>query len=455
MKPSLPKGTRDFHTNDVINRKYILNIIEKAYQLFGFEPIETPTFENLETLLGKYGEEGDTLLFKILNSGDFLAKVPEEILTQKQSISALEHLSKKGLRYDLTVPFARYVSQHQNILNFPFKRYQIQNVYRADRPQKGRYQEFTQCDADSIGSNSMLFEAEFLQIYQKVFTDLGLLDHIQIKINHRQLLEGMFQEINFPLDFKETVIIIDKLDKIGWDGVSEIFLKKEVRLDHIKQLQTKITQDYLTPGLVINLQEKYPDNLLIQAAAKDLKEIVEDLPSQFNCKVEVDLSLARGLDYYTGCIFEVVPKTISLGSISGGGRYAHLTDMFGLKNMSGVGISFGLDRIVDLMQELNLIQNQVKKSIKILLCHIDTMGFHKNIDVANLLRDNGIACVLYPGLKKMKKQMEYAAKCAFDYVIITGEEEVNMGEVIIRNMELGMQRRIKNSVVPDYFLDNE
>ncbi len=435
-KPSIPKGTRDFLPAQVVRRNYIFSIVENVFSTFGYLPIETPAMESLQTLTGKYGEEGDRLLFKVLNNGDFLAEVPDNILGNKDSLKIIPSISKRGLRYDLTVPFARFVVMHQNEINLPFKRYQIQQVWRADRPQKGRYQEFYQCDVDVVGSDSLMYEAELVQIYATVFRKLGL--KVQILINNRKVLFGLAEAAGIPDKFMAMTIAIDKLDKIGPEGVRKEMTERNIRseqADKILQLLESRTIDSLA-------NEFIPES----EGAKGIAEIntVMNFLEHTVPELTFDISLARGLNYYTGCIFEVKADpasypSLSMGSLGGGGRYDDLTGVFGLKGVSGVGVSFGAERIYDVMEELSLFPEMLDTDIVILLIALDEKSHLQAFRMAGLLRQKGIASDVYPEPAKMKKQLSYANDRNVPFVGILGEEELNKQTISLRNMKSGEQ----------------
>ena len=445
-KPSIPPGTRDFSPEVMSKRKFILQTIETVYRRFGFMPLETPAMENMSTLTGKYGAEGDQLLFKILNSGDFLKDV--SLNTQEaKSIAAV--IADKGLRYDLTVPLARYVAMHRHEISFPFKRYQVQPVWRADRPQKGRYREFWQCDADVLGSDSLLCEADFIKIYQSVFKGLGLKDY-EIRINHRKLLEAVAEKAGALSHFKTITVIIDKADKIGIEGVA-----LELSKTGLSEQQS---------GIILSLLEKRPlnSNTLdaieaefagIEQASKavhDLRALLSYCGSDAG-HIMLDGSLARGLDYYTGCIFEVVPTTVKMGSISGGGRYDDLTSVFGLKEkVSGIGISFGIDRIYDVMSELQLFSEQIEAFTDILFCPMDEAGILFCIPLADALRNTGIKTEIYPAAAKLKKQLDYANSKQIRWAAIVGENEMQTGQVTLKNLNSGEQICIAAGAIADH-----
>ncbi len=443
FKPALPKGTRDFGPEVLAGRNYIIDTIKDVYELFGFAPIETPTMELLSTLMGKYGDEGDQLLFKIINSGDYLSKADENALQRKSSTGLLKSISNKGLRYDLTVPFARYVVMNRNDIAFPFKRYQIQPVWRADKPQKGRYREFVQCDADIIGSNSLLNEVELLSIMTEVFDRLKLSkDLIEIKINNRKVLEGISEAIGASDQFRDITVAIDKLDKIGMEKVLEELKSKNLSEEACTKLQKflsfsgdfAVTLDYLEKEL----------SPVSQTGAKGVEELRETFALLENKdRFTLDLTLARGLNYYTGAIFEVVPKTIKMGSISGGGRYDDLTDIFGMPDVSGVGFSFGLDRIYDTMQELNLFSAINLSAASILFIGKNEEAQLFNLDKVRQLRKKGLPAEIYPEAAisggKLKKQMKYANRRNFSNVVVTGVNEMEQRIIKVKTMETGQE----------------
>ncbi len=433
MKPSIPKGTRDFGPVEVGKRNFIFDTIRSVFVKFGYQPIETPTMENLSTLTGKYGEEGDRLLFKVLNNGDFLAKADDAALTQRDSNKLIPSISKRGLRYDLTVPFARFVVMNQNEIAFPFKRYQIQPVWRADRPQKGRYQEFYQCDVDVVGSNSLMYEAELVQIYDEVFSKLGI--DVSIKINNRKVLAGMAEAAGISEQFMDMTIAIDKLDKIGIEGV-----KEEMRKRGIPEAAIEKVADMLDITELESLKK------LFQSSETGLKGIEEleafhryfDLKGAVNT-VKFDITLARGLNYYTGCIIEVAANNVKIGSIGGGGRYDDLTGVFGLTGVSGVGISFGADRIYDVMEELELFPAEASQNLKLLFIAFDNDAHQYAFDCLNKVREAGISSELYPEPAKIQKQMKYANARNTPFVALVGSNEMENKVVTLKDMNSGEQ----------------
>lgn len=443
-KPSIPKGTRDFSPAEVAKRQYIIQIIKTNFEKFGFQPIETPSFENSETLMGKYGEEGDRLIFKILNSGDYLSKANESHLQNKDSNKLTPSISEKALRYDLTVPFARYVVQHQNDIEFPFKRYQIQPVWRADRPQKGRFREFFQCDADVVGSKSLWQEVELVQLYDAVFTQLGL-KGVTIKINNRKILSGIAEFIGASDKLIDFTVALDKLDKIGEEGVKKEMMEKGILEEAINKVQPLFNFS----GSISEKIEKLSQ--LLNTSEEGMKGVQE---LQFICNqinelglqdsiLDLDVTLARGLNYYTGAIFEVAPpKEVAMGSIGGGGRYDDLTGIFGLKNMSGVGISFGLDRIYLVIEELNLFPETVTSTSKALFINYGENEALYSMKAIKKLRELGIKVELYPENVKVAKQFQYADKRCIPFAIIVGNEEMNNAVYSLKNLISGEQKKV-------------
>ena len=440
MKPSIPKGTRDFSSSEIAKRNYIFATIKETFQLFGFEPIETPSFENSNTLMGKYGEEGDRLIFKILNSGDYLKKVDDALYTEKDALKMTARISEKALRYDLTVPFARYVVQHQNEIVFPFKRYQIQPVWRADRPQKGRFREFFQCDADVVGSDSLWQEVEFVQLYDTVFCKLGLKNTI-IKINNRKILSGIAEIIGAKDRLIDFTVALDKLDKIGIEGVLKEMRAKGIPENAIEKLKPLFSVAGSNEEILEALTEMLSDS---QEGSKGLEELrfvmqqIEQLGLEAS-KLVFDLTLARGLNYYTGAIFEVEADQVQMGSIGGGGRYDDLTGIFGLKDISGVGISFGLDRIYLVMEELGLFSTAPKSGPKVLFINFGNMEAAYCLKALQSLRKAGIRSEMYPSSAKLKKQLNYADKKRIPFVVMAGEEEMNRNDFKLKNMISGSQ----------------
>lgn len=441
QKPSIPKGTRDFSPSEVNKRNYIFDVVKKHFQTYGFQPIETPSFENSETLMGKYGDEGDRLIFKILNSGDYLRKVDPELYASKNSTAMTSKISEKALRYDLTVPFARYVVMHQNDIQFPFKRYQIQPVWRADRPQKGRFREFFQCDADVVGSNSLLQEVELVQLYDAVFTDLKL-EGVNIKLNNRKILAGIAEVIGERDKLIDFTVALDKLDKIGIEGVS-----KEMRAKGISDTAIeKAAPLFALSGSNLD-QLSVLENLLQSSSegkkgVEELRFIVETLEEMGlqSAGLKIDVTLARGLNYYTGAIFEVAaPDGVSMGSIGGGGRYDDLTGIFGLKDVSGVGISFGLDRIYLVLEELNLFPEAIDRSLQVLCVNFGEKEALSSLKLVSKMRSAGVKCDVYPSSAKMQKQMKYANNRNVPYVILIGEQELANNSFVVKDMVKGGQ----------------
>jgi len=469
MKPSIPKGTRDFSPQEMVKRNYIFDIIRKVYQLHGYQPIETPAMENSETLMGKYGEEGDRLIFKILNSGAYLDGLPQDKTDSNLQLTTYDlrlltkHISEKALRYDLTVPFARYVVQHRNDITFPFKRYQIQPVWRADRPQKGRYREFYQCDADVIGSDSLLNEVELIQIIDEVFTKLGV--PVIIKLNNRKILQGIAEYIGAPDRMIDIATAIDKLDKIGIDGVKKELIDKGFSNEQTEKLNVFV---FLGKNKTPNFHNsKYPEldmlhhsdylaSEICTKGVRELKSILDriDYNSCPNTKIQFDPALARGLNYYTGSIIEVKAdpsKSIFTGSICGGGRYDDLTGIFGLPDVSGVGISFGADRIYDVIEELKLFPENLSASTKVLLINFGEEEAQHCLKVLRDLHTSGISAELYPDAKKLNKQFEYADKRNIPYVVLIGQSEIEKGIVKIRNMHSKEEKELLPAQLIEYF----
>jgi histidyl-tRNA synthetase len=443
QKPSIPKGTRDFSPAEVAKRNYISLIMKHHFEVFGFQPIETPSFENSETLMGKYGEEGDRLIFKILNSGDYLDKVSQDELSNIDYKKLTSKISEKALRYDLTVPFARYVVQHQNEIEFPFKRYQIQPVWRADRPQKGRFREFYQCDADVVGSTSLWQEVELVQLYDAVFTQLGL-SGTTIKINNRKILSGIAEVIGAKDKLIDFTVALDKLDKIGEDGVKKEMLEKGISASAIKKVQPL----FQFTGSVAEKIEKL--NQLLASSDEGKKGVAE---LQFICEtiqklglqtaiIDLDVTLARGLNYYTGAIFEVVAPQVAMGSIGGGGRYDDLTGIFGLKNMSGVGISFGLDRIYLVLEELGLFPETVTATTKALFINYGNQESLYAMEAISNLRRSGIKVELYPDAAKIAKQFQHADKRGIPFAVIAGQSEMEQNCFGLKNLQTGEQVKL-------------
>jgi histidyl-tRNA synthetase len=438
QKPSIPKGTRDFTPQEMANRNYIFNTIKDVFRLYGFQQIETPAMENLTTLMGKYGEEGDKLLFKILNSGDFLSGLNPDELTGQNSLKLTNKIAEKGLRYDLTVPFARFVVQHQNEISFPFKRFQIQPVWRADRPQRGRYREFYQCDVDVVGSDSLYNELELIQIVDDIYHRLKI--NVCIKLNNRKILSGIAEIIGEAEKITDITVAIDKMDKIGLDKVNEEIASKGISSDAIAKLQPILR-------LSGTNEQKLEQLKTVLADSETGMKGVDELETIFNlCKVmkvetqiEFDLTLARGLNYYTGAIFEVKALDVEMGSITGGGRYDNLTGVFGMDGVSGVGISFGADRIYDVLNQLDLYPETSIEQTKILFVCFGDKELLYSLPWLSSLRAKGINAEIYPEPAKMKRQMSYADNKKIPFVAIVGETEVNEGKVMLKNMKSGEQ----------------
>ena len=440
QKPSIPKGTRDFGPEEMIRRNYIFDTIKGVFRLYGFQPLETPAMENLSTLLGKYGDEGDKLLSKILNSGDFLSGVSDEQLHGNPNALSTR-LCEKGLRYDLTVPLARYVVQHQGEISFPFKRYQIQPVWRADRPQKGRYREFYQCDVDVIGSRSLLCEVDLVEIVAKVFQRLGI--RVTLKVNNRKILYGIAETIGHADKMIDITVAIDKLEKIGLEAVNGELREKGIDERAIEALQPILSLEGANGAKLARLREILADSPVGLAGVTETETIlsyVETLGTEL--EIELDLSLARGLNYYTGAIFEVKARDFAIGSICGGGRYDDLTGIFGMPNTSGVGISFGADRIYDVMTGLDLFPDDTKGTTRALMLNFGGEEERVSLRLAKNLREAGIACEVYPESAKMKKQMEYANRRAVPWVVIVGSDELASGRATVKNMATGEQQAV-------------
>ena len=444
QKPSIPKGTRDFNPEEVAKRNYIFNVIKQQFEVFGFQPIETPSFENSDTLMGKYGEEGDRLIFKILNSGDYLSKVDENLYNQKDSNKITSSISEKALRYDLTVPFARYVVQHQNEIEFPFKRYQIQPVWRADRPQKGRFREFYQCDADVVGSTSLWQEVEFVQLYDAVFTALKL-EGVTIKINNRKILSGIAEVIGAQDKLIDFTVALDKLDKIGEEKVKEEMLGKGIPQSGIDKLQPLFSLSGTFESQVSQLKSILSTSEEGKKGIEEL-EFIDKAISELGLKtvtLQLDVTLARGLNYYTGAIYEVsAPKGVDMGSIGGGGRYDDLTGIFGLKDVSGVGISFGLDRIYLVIESLNLFPETITNTVKALFINFGEAEAMASMKAVKALRENGVSAELFPDNKKTIKQFNYANKRNIPNVVLVGESELASNTFTLKNMSSGDQQQL-------------
>lgn len=441
QKPSIPKGTRDFSPEEMAKRNYIFDTIKEVFMLHGFSQIETPAMENLSTLMGKYGEEGDKLLFKILNSGDFLKSVSDEQLTERNCPRLTSQLCEKGLRYDLTVPFARFVVQHRNELQFPFKRFQIQPVWRADRPQKGRYREFYQCDADVIGTDSLLNEIDLLQIIDEVFRRFGI--NITIKLNNRKVLSGIAEIIGAPEKIVDITVAIDKIDKIGIENVNAELLEKGISQDAVNQLQPLLTLSGTNEEKLGSLSKLLASSKIGLKGIEELRYVISNTDEVgIDATLELDVSLARGLNYYTGTIIEVKANDVQIGSITGGGRYDNLTGVFGLEGVSGVGISFGADRIFDVLNQLNLYPAEAKNTTKVIFVNFGENEAKASLKHIKALRANGISCELYPENAKMKKQMGYANDNKIPYVAIVGETELANNTITVKCMATGEQQQL-------------
>ena len=442
MKPSLAKGTRDFSSEEVFRRKFIINTLQNNFELFGFQPLETPSFENLSTLTGKYGEEGDRLIFKILNSGDYASKTKEEDWNSKNSQKLISQISEKALRYDLTVPFARYVAMNHGTMTFPFKRYQIQPVWRADRPQKGRFREFYQCDADVVGSESLWQEVELVQLYLKSFSDLKI--PVTLHLNNRKILSGLAEYAGISKHLIEFTVALDKLDKIGKEGVIKELLEKNISQKSIDKLEFLFEQTDDSMENLLLLKEKFVEDDLGFKGVEELEFVFNkclDLGiSPENLKF--DITLARGLDYYTGAIFEVKADEVAMGSIGGGGRYDNLTEVFGVKNIPGIGISFGLDRIYLVMEELGLFPQSIENSVKYLFANYGERESLEALKVIFQLRKNGISAELYPESAKLKKQFTYAEKKGIPNLVFFGEQEISENKITIKNLDSGEQKTL-------------
>lgn len=441
QKPSIPKGTRDFTPGEMANRNYIFSTIKDVFRLYGFQQIETPAMENLSTLMGKYGEEGDKLLFKILNSGDFIGGVTEIELSERNSVKLTSKISEKGLRYDLTVPFARFVVQNRDKISFPFKRYQIQPVWRADRPQKGRYREFYQCDVDVVGSDSLLNEVELIQIVDEVYRRLNI--RVVLKLNNRKILSGIAEIIGVAEKITDITVAIDKLDKIGLEKVNEEIASKGITEEAIARLQPILKLSGSNSDKLEQLKEVLKDSKTGMKGIEEMETILGLCDAmQVATPVELDLTLARGLNYYTGAIFEVKALDVQIGSITGGGRYDNLTGVFGLEGVSGVGISFGADRIYDVLNQLQLYPETSLEQTRILFVTFGWNELKYSLNWAAHLRTEGFNVEVYPEPAKMKKQMSYADGKQIPYVAIVGENEMNENKVMLKDMKSGEQRLV-------------
>ena len=440
-KPSIPKGTRDFSPAEMAKRNYIFNTIKDVYALYGYQQIETPSMETLQTLMGKYGEEGDKLLFKILNSGDFIGKLPSEEFVSDNVLKLAAKICEKGLRYDLTVPFARYVVMHRDELQMPFKRYQIQPVWRADRPQKGRYREFYQCDADVVGSDSLLNEVELIQIIDTVFTKFGI--NVQIKVNNRKILAGIAEYIGQPDKIVDITVAIDKLDKIGVDAVNAEMLANGISEEAVSKLQPILTMSGTNKEKLETIAQTIATSEIGVKGVEETRFILEKVEAVgMQNELQLDLTLARGLNYYTGAIFEVKAKDVAIGSITGGGRYDNLTGIFGMPGLSGVGISFGADRIYDVLNTLDLYPQNATQATQVLFSNFGEAEADFCLPIATKVRAAGISVELYPDSAKMKKQMAYANSKSIPFVVLVGENEINQGKVTLKNMITGDQQLV-------------
>ena len=439
QKPSIPKGTRDFGPVEMAKRNYIFNTIRSVYELYGFQQIETPAQETLATLMGKYGEEGDKLLFKILNSGDYLSKIDDEELTERNTLRLASKICEKGLRYDLTVPFARYVVMHREELQLPFKRYQVQPVWRADRPQKGRYREFYQFDGDVVGSDSLINEVELMQIVDTVFTRFGV--RVQIKINNRKILTGIAEVIGAADKIVDITVAIDKLDKIGIDNVNAELREDGLSEEQIQKLQPIIMLEGSNEQKLATIAEVLKESETGLKGVEETKYILGYLTA-LNNEIQLDLTLARGLSYYTGAIFEVKALDTPMGSISGGGRYDNLTGIFGMPGLSGVGISFGVDRIYDVLNALDLYPKDSLNTTQVLFINFGEKETAYCLPIINKVREEGIRAEIYPDSAKMKKQMSYANAKQIPFVVLAGDNEIAAGKVTLKNMETGEQQLV-------------
>ena len=440
-KPSIPKGTRDFSPAEMAKRNYIFDTIKDVYALYGYQQIETPSMETLQTLMGKYGEEGDKLLFKILNSGDFIGKLPANEFVSDNVLKLAANICEKGLRYDLTVPFARYVVMHRDELQMPFKRYQIQPVWRADRPQKGRYREFYQCDADVVGSDSLLNEVELVQIIDTVFTKFGI--NVQIKLNNRKILAGIAEYIGQPDKIVDITVAIDKLDKVGVEAVNAEMLANGITQDAVDKLQPILTMSGTNVEKLETIAQTIGTSEIGAKGVEETRFILEKIEAVgLKNELQLDLTLARGLNYYTGAIFEVKAKDVAIGSITGGGRYDNLTGIFGMPGLSGVGISFGADRIYDVLNTLDLYPQNAIQANQVLFINFGEAEADYCLPIAGQIRAAGISVELYPDCAKMKKQMAYANAKGIPFVVLAGESEINQGKVTLKNMLTGDQQLV-------------
>jgi histidyl-tRNA synthetase len=448
IKPALVKGTRDFTPQEMVKRNYIYDTIKMVFKKYGYAEIQTPSMENLSTLTGKYGEEGDKLIFKVLNSGDYLSKANPTALADLNSNALTSSISEKALRYDLTVPFARYVVMHQNEITLPFKRFQVQPVWRADRPQKGRYREFYQCDVDVVGSESLLNEAEFVLIYQEALANLGL-SNFTIKINNRKILSGIAEIIGKPDLIVDMTVAIDKLDKIGFEGVTKELLEKGFTEVDVDTLKPVILLEGTNTEKLARLKEVLASSAVGLKGIEEIETVfryVEQLLGTSDMakalQLELDITLARGLNYYTGCIFEVKTNEVAMGSIGGGGRYDDLTGMFGLKGLTGVGVSFGADRIYDVLQELELFPESTASGTRVLISNFDAAAESYALPIVQQLRQANVASEIYPSSAKLKKQMSYADDKNIPYVILIGSDEMESGMLTLKDMKTGVQEKL-------------
>jgi histidyl-tRNA synthetase len=448
QKPSIPKGMRDFSPLEMSRRDFIFNTIKNVFQHYGYQPIETPAMENLSSLLGKYGDEGDRLLFKVLNSGDYLNKVDDELVKSKNQSKLTRQISDKGLRYDLTVPFARYVVQHRNEINFPFKRYQVQPVWRADRPQRGRYREFYQCDVDVIGSDSLLNEVELIQIIDEVFSQLGI--KALVKLNNRKILAGIAEVIGESENFGHITVAMDKLDKIGLDKVNEEMLARGIRQEAIDKLQPILTLDGDFSVVIDKLMNILKDSPTGLQGCEELMTVMNHLTELgIQTPFEMDLSLARGLDYYTGAIIEVKAADVPMGSICGGGRYDDLTGVFGLEGVSGVGISFGADRIYDVLMELDRFPETVSASTTVLIVNFGDKEATYCLPIIDRIRKEGIKAELFPDSVKLKKQLSWANNRKIPFIVMVGSEEIKSRTFMLKDMKTGEQVQLTEKELID------
>jgi histidyl-tRNA synthetase len=455
-KPSNPQGTRDFGPQVMRKREFILDTIRTVFKKYGFEPIETPALELLDTLEGKYGEEGNKLLYKIRSNREIVNEVSKEKALELKSLFPERWIpgnSKLGLRYDLTIPFARFVVQHRNNITFPFRRSQVQQVWRGDRPAKGRFREFTQCDADCIGSTSLLNEADLVQIYNEAFTNLGLPNAV-LKVNHRKFLEALVDELDLDFPVSRFTSTLDKLDKIGEEGVMKELVSYGLDEAKCKQMFSIIGNAELNKANLETFATAFNNNDIAQKAIDDLSMLLSFLEGyHLNIRVELDLSLARGLDYYTGCIFEAIVPDSGIGSVSGGGRYDDLTGVFGLKDVSGVGISFGVDRIYEILEAQNGWLENLSDNASVLLCHFDVATQMYATKVARTLRDKGLSAMVYPDQKRIKKQFDFANKIGVKFVVIVGEDEMKTGKLTVKNLEKGEQVSCEVSAIEQYITE--